>query len=157
MPPKLLTAEEIIQRCSRTYSNARSFTGRTQVSTVLVMPGSPKVQMSAEARIAFVRPGKLRVEGSATATMPGTTTQQTTYLVVSDGKKSWLKTSLLPRVEESTDVSTHIAAVTGIGQNAPTTLPALLMGSDVGVSVYGHPSPAGAPAHTGYGVLQDKP
>lgn len=139
MPPKSLTAEEIIQHCARTYSNARSFTGRTQVSTTFAAPGSPKVQMSAEARIAFVRPGRLRVEGFATAAMPGTITQKTTYLVVSDGKKSWLKTSFLPQVEETTDVSMHIAAVSGIGQNAPTTLPALLMGHRWGYPFVGTP------------------
>ncbi|GIV21552.1 MAG: hypothetical protein KatS3mg023_3303 [Armatimonadota bacterium] len=139
MPPKLLTAEEIIQRCARTYSNARSFTGHTQVSTVLAMPGSPKVQMSAEARIAFVRPGKLRVEGFMMTAMPTTATPKNTFLVVSNGNRSWLKTSLRPQVEESSDVSMHIAAVTGIGLGAPTTLPALLMGQMWGYPLTGTP------------------
>ncbi len=122
MPPKPLTAEEIIQRCAHTYSSVRSFTGRSRVSTTIAMRGMPKTTMQAEATIAFVRPGKLRVEGF---TLSGI--HRTTYLVVSDGKKSWLKTSLRPQVEESTDVSIHIAAVTGIGYGAPTTVPALLM------------------------------
>jgi len=96
MPPKPLAAEEILQRCAQTYSSARSFTGRTQVSTTVAVPGQPKVQVQAEARIAFVRPGKLRVEGVA-----GWSGQRVTYLVVSDGKKSWLKASFLPQVQET--------------------------------------------------------
>lgn len=134
MPPEALTAEEIIQRCAQTYSSGRSFTGRSRVSTSIGMSGQPKAKMQAEASIAFVCPSKLRVEGS---TLSGI--HKTTYLVVSDGKKSWLKTSFLPQVEETTDVSMHIATVTGIGYGAPTTLPALLMRQAWGYPFVGSP------------------
>ncbi|GBC96895.1 hypothetical protein HRbin16_02707 [bacterium HR16] len=134
MPPKPLTANEIIQRCVQTYSSVRSFTGRALVSSTIAMPGQPKAQMRAEARIAFVRPGKLRVDGATS--MGGF---NNTYLVVSDGKRSWLKTSFRPQVEESTDVSMHIATVTGVGLQAPTTLPALLMRQAWGYPFTGTP------------------
>ncbi|MGC8784722.1 MAG: LolA family protein [Armatimonadota bacterium] len=134
MPPKALTAEEIIQRCVRTYGSVRSFTGRALVSSSVTMPGQPKAQMRAEARIAFVRPGKLRVDG--VTSLGG---RDNTYLVVSDGKRSWLKASFLPKVEETTDVSMHIAAVTGVGLQAPTTLPALLIGQSWGYPFMGTP------------------
>jgi RNA polymerase sigma factor (sigma-70 family) len=130
VPGKTLSAAQIAAHCRLAYSALKSYQGTTTVTAqALDAAGGITQQYHASAVIQFVRPGKIRVEG--------TDMSKHSYAYVSDGIGTVLKANA-SSWKQVANADFAIASVTGIAQNAATTIPALLLGS-----VWGNPIVSG--------------
>ncbi len=125
-PGKTVTSAQIATHNRQAYAGLESYQGTSTVVTQARIGTDPTPhEYHSSANIQFVRPGKIHVEGkdasgqSFAYISDGTLTAEQNIA----GKGAWKKAS-------STELA--IAAVTGIAQNAATTIPALLLGTNWG-------------------------
>ena len=109
-----LTPPQIVQRCQRAYSALRSYQGNTTVTT---LGNDGKRTYHTSAHILFARPNKIRAAG---ADMMGGQ-----FAYVSNGAATYQ--NIGGHWSRSQNAEMAIAGATGIGQNAATTVPALLL------------------------------
>ena len=131
-PGKTLTAAQIADRSRQAYATLKSYQGTTKVTSQAVMGTDPAVhEYHTTANVQFVRPGKIRAEGTDMSGNPyayvsdGTTTAQTNI----GATDTWRKAD---------NAESAIASVTGTAQSAATTIPAALLNTN-----WGNPLPVG--------------
>ena len=117
-PGKTLTAAQIVVHCREAYAVLQTYQGATKVTTMTVAKGASREEHTS-ANILFVRPGKIRVDGTYSRGRPFAYLSDGTATVERDDANPWKKA-------ESTQLA--IAAVTGTSRNAATTIPWLLLG-----------------------------
>lgn len=119
-----LTGAQILTRCRQAYDSLKSYSGTTQVVTKSSM-GGMNTTYNTKATVQFVRPGKIRVEG--------TLMTEGRFAFVSDGKTTW-QTSILSSEKWDVAPSTEMAigAFTGVSMNAATIIPAILIHANWG-------------------------
>ena len=125
-PGKTLTAPQIAKSCRDAYAALESYQGTSTVTSRGVTGADPTPhEYHSAATIQFVRPGKIHVEGKDMSGHP--------FAYVSDSALTAEKYSTDNGVWKKTP-STELAigAATGIAQNAATTVPALLLGTNWG-------------------------
>jgi len=119
-----LTGTQVLTRCRQAYDSLKSYSGTTQVVTKSSM-GGMNTTYNTKATVQFVRPGKIRVEG--------TLMTEGRFAFVSDGKKTW-QTSILSQgkwdVAPSTEMA--IASFTGVSMMAATVIPSTLVHANWG-------------------------
>ena len=114
-----LTAPNIIEHCRQAYKALKSYHGTTRVLTKH-SSGGVDGSYSTMATVQFVRPGKIRVDG--------TLMSSGRFAFVSDGSHTW-ETSIgnVEKWESAESTEMAIAAFTGVSQSAATTIPAILV------------------------------
>ncbi len=112
-----LTGPQVLARCQRAYDGLRSYQGLSQVTTNSTFGGGAPHSYHSSARIAFVRPGKIRAAGTNMFGQP--------YAYVSDGRTTAQRQ--FGGWSRSQSAEMAIAAMTGTAQSAATTIPALLL------------------------------
>src|SRR5258708_25554694 len=80
-----LTGDQVLDRCQKAYAALKSYRGTSTVVTKGDINGM-KITFNTSAKIKFVRPAKIRVDG--------TLMSMGTFEFVSDGKQTW-QTSML--------------------------------------------------------------
>ena len=125
-PGKALTAAQITDRCRAAYGALKSYQGTTTVTSHSTASTNPTPgEYRASATIQFVRPGKIRAEGKDMSGYP--------YAYVSDGTATAYQANANKGAWKALPNTTMaIASVTGIAENAATTVPALLLGAGWG-------------------------
>jgi len=123
VPGKTLTAAQIAARCREAYAALKSYQGTTLGTTLAVTSLSTvSSKYHTSATIEFVRPGKIRVEGTD---MSGRS-----FAYIGDGVKVFDKNLVTGDVwQKAQNIDTSIASVTGTAQSSATTIPALLLSS----------------------------
>lgn len=123
-----LTPAQIVERCRQAYDAIQSYQGTTAVTTESIIGASGTTrQYHASASIRFVRPGKIRVEGTDISGRPfayvsdGATTAEQNAATKGDWKE-------LQSTKDAQSAERAIASATGIGSSAATTIPTLLLG-----------------------------
>ena len=112
-----LTPADIVARCRRAYDSLQSYACQTSTTET----GSPwTVRTSAE--IEFARPARIRADVS--------TQSSGIFSYVSDGRAAYERFGGAWKRDRG--IQDAIAGATGIGQNAATTIPALLLHTDWG-------------------------
>jgi outer membrane lipoprotein-sorting protein len=123
-PPAAVTPEtdgaEILEKSARAYALLDSYVGTTTVQGVAEFAGG-RLDQTATARIVFTRPAKIRIEGKDASEHP--------YAIVSDGVDTWTSWKIRNdgAFEKATSLELAIAAMTGVAQGAPTTIPGALL------------------------------
>jgi outer membrane lipoprotein-sorting protein len=114
-----LTGAQVLQRCERAYKSLKSYSGTTRVLTKAAINGT-NATYNTMATIQFVRPGKIKVEG--------TLMTAGRFAFISNGTDTW-QTSFMSggRWERAQSTEMAIAAFTGVSQNAATTIPGILL------------------------------
>ncbi len=122
-----LTPAQVVQRSEQAYAALKSYQGKTTVTTTGTVNGAAN-EYHTSADIQFVRPNKIRVEGTDTSGNP--------FAYVSTDKATYLKAvgSRWDKVENS---EMALGSVTGITMSAGTTIPATLLHTH-----WGYPFPA---------------
>lgn len=121
-----LTGPEILKKSAAAYAALTTYSGTTTVVSKAEFEDST-LDQTAEARVRFERPGKMRVAGrDAGGSMD---LDGTPFKIVSDGRKTWMLWELDPENtwEDAPSVERAVAAMTGVASGAPTTIPAALM------------------------------
>ena len=120
---KMMTAAQIAARCREAYAALKSYQGTTLGTTLAVTSLSTvSSKYHTSATIEFVRPGKIRVEGTD---MSGRS-----FAYIGDGAKVFDKNLVTGDVwQKAQNIDTSIASVTGTAQSSATTIPALLLSS----------------------------
>jgi len=115
-----MSGGEVVRRSADAYLAVHSYVGETVVRSTGTMDGKASSR-TASARIVFLRPGKIRIEGRDTG--------GARYLIVSDGQGTWTSWDRENggAAHGELDVASAVGAMSGIGLNAPTTIPAALM------------------------------
>lgn len=117
-PGKALTASQIAARCREAYGALQSYQGTT-LGTTEAVTGSPRTYHTS-ADIQFVRPGKIRVEGTDMSGRP--------FAYIADGASAYDKNLVTGDVwQKNQSVEMAIARVTGTAQSSAATIPALLL------------------------------
>jgi outer membrane lipoprotein-sorting protein len=115
-----LTAAQVIARSRQAYRSLKSYRGASRVVTHSTITGA-RATYNTRATVEFVRPGKLRVEGTMMA-------GGEPFAFVSDGATTWQTALGKPGVwERAQSTEMAIAAFNGVSQNAATTIPAMLV------------------------------
>ncbi len=124
-----LTGAQVLTKCKQAYDSLKSYSGTTQVVTKSSV-GGMNTTYHTKATVQFVRPGKIRVEG--------TLMTEGRFAFVSDGKTTW-QTSILSSEKWDVAPSTEMAigAFTGVSMNADTIIPGLLLHTTWGNSLGG--------------------
>lgn len=117
-----LTAAQVLERCEKAYGSLKSYKGTSRVETKGDISGM-KMTFNTSAKIQFVSPGKIRVEGTMmTPMMPGR------FAFVSDGTHTWeTEVSDASKWKAAQSPMMAIAGFTGVSQNAATTIPTALL------------------------------
>lgn len=115
-----LTGEEIIRKSQDAYLALRSYVGTSTVTSTMVISAATVTQ-SASATISFLRPDRIRIEGRDAQNQP--------FAVVSDGTQTWLAWAPQSdgRFRQVDTLEMAVSAMTGVGAQAPTTIPAALI------------------------------
>ncbi|HET7874625.1 MAG TPA: hypothetical protein VFN71_03795 [Methylomirabilota bacterium] len=113
-------AEEILRKSQEAYVALRSYVGTTTVKSKTVISAATMTQ-TASAKITFVRPGRIRVEGKDVQGQP--------YTIVSDGAQTWLAWAFQNegRFQKAESLEMAVSAMTGVAAQAPTAIPAALI------------------------------
>ena len=123
-PGKTLSAAQIAARSREAYAALESYQVTTKVTSQAVMGDDPTVhEYHTTAAIQFVRPGKLRADGTDMSGNP--------FALVSDGvatAQTQIGDTRAWRKADSAEMA--IASVTGTAQSAATTIPAVLLGTN---------------------------
>lgn len=114
------TGEEVLRRSQEAYVALRSYVGTTTVKSKTVISAATMNQ-TASARVSFVRPGRIRIEGKDAQGQP--------YTIVSDGTQTWLAWAFQNdgRFQKAQSLEMAVSAMTGVAAQAPTTIPAALI------------------------------
>lgn len=121
-----LTAAQVLDRSKNAYASLKSYKGTSKVVTNSTI-GGMKQTFNTSAVIEFVRPGRIRVEG--TLMMSGN------YTIVSDGTHTWQTTiGGTSKWEAAQSTEMAIASFTGVSMQAATTIPAILTNSNWGLT-----------------------
>jgi len=142
-PGGALTGREVAERCRAAYTALQSYQVTSAVTVHSVEGPSGKVEDEhASAVIQYARPGKIHVEGLDTQAKPFAYVSDGSATVETDSPKQgpWKK---VPGDQNPSGVEMAIAGVTGTAMNAATTVPALLMSTDLSVAYggWGVPQP----------------
>lgn len=124
-PVPAITGPEVLSRCEEAYRALLSYRGTTRVSQKHSRPGGAVRSTSTQARIWYMPPGKLRIEGTLTRDYgkihPGT------FDVASDGSQTFQRWTVEGNLWKKSDSVEHaVAAFTGVSRGACTTIPSLL-------------------------------
>ena len=125
-PGKTLTAAQIAARCRAAYAALKSYRGTSTVTSRSMAVADGKTsEYHTSADIQFVRPGRIHVEGADMSGHP--------FAYVSDGTATAEQDSTNKGVWKTLpSAELAIASFTGTAQNAATTVPALLLGTNWG-------------------------
>lgn len=125
----LLTGDELAKRCQGAYAALDSYSGTTTVVTSGTVGGTP-CKFETSARIQFVRPRKVRIEGN-------TMVPNVNFSIVSDGERTWATSIADPeKWERAESIEMAIGAFTGVSGMAVTTIASILIDSDFGNSIW---------------------
>jgi len=114
-----MTSAQILEKCRQTYRTMKSYSGTTNVITKRGVRGSETVY-NTSATVEFVRPGKIRVDG--------TTMAPSKFCIVSDGQNTWQTSIVNPaKWDRGRSPAISIAAFNGVSQQASSVVPALLL------------------------------
>lgn len=113
-----LTGQQVMEKCRQAYDALKTYQGTSLVTLKSDASGKP-VTMKTSARIQFVRPGKIYVEGKDLAGNP--------YGYLCDGKNVYQTNPGGKGWQTVRDAATAIAGATGISGSAGSTIPAALM------------------------------
>jgi len=123
-PPAAVTPESdgaaILEKSARAYALLNSYVGTTTVRGIAQF-AEGRLDQTATARIVFTRPAKIRIEGKDASEHP--------YAIVSDGVDTWTSWKIRNEgaFEKAPSLEMAIAALTGVAQGAPTTIPGALL------------------------------
>lgn len=124
VPGKTLTAAQIAARCQDAYGALQTYQGITDVSSQSMTIADGKVsKYHTSATIQFVRPGKIRADGTDMSGRP--------FAYMSDGAAT-VEQNNLGFWKKVASAEAAIASATGIAQSAGTTVPALLLHTNWG-------------------------
>lgn len=134
------TAQQVAERCRAAYTALTSYQGTTAVENHSLVAGV-RHDSQTSASIQFARPGKIRTVattegGQIFAYVSDGIVTEESFPMVSGTSGNWKK-------EVSTEMA--IGGATGVSQNAGTTIPALLLGTNWGAPL---PLTAGATLDT---------
>ena len=111
---------DIIAKSEAAYAAVKSYEGTTTVRSKSEI-GDSKLDQTATAKITFVRPGKMRIEGKDTGSRP--------YAIISDGKDTWRSWPLenAGAFKKDQSLMMAVATMTGVAGLAPTYIHSALM------------------------------
>jgi hypothetical protein len=114
------SGDEILRRSRKAYAALRAYVGTTTVQSKTVVSAATLSQ-TANAKITFVRPGQIRIEGKDVQGQP--------FSIVSDGKQTWLAWAAQHngQFRKADSLEKAVSAMTGVAALAPTTIPAALI------------------------------
>ena len=123
-----LSGSDIIKKCEAAYAAVKTYVGTTIVRGKSEIGGT-KLEQTSSAKVTFMRPGKIRIEGR-TAGREASFKDGHPFTIVSDGKKTWKSWPLQNNgaFVEVRDVSS--AGMAGVAQGAAELIAAALMKSD---------------------------
>jgi outer membrane lipoprotein-sorting protein len=123
-----LSGKDILLRSQKTYTGLRSFVGTVSVTSTASSSQLTIVQ-KATAKITFVRPDKIRIEGKTTPIYPSDPESGVPFCIASNGKHTWLAWQSVNKdtFEPATNITEAIDSMSGVTQNATKTIPALLL------------------------------
>jgi len=122
-----LTASEVLAKSDAAYAAVKTYVGVTTVRAKTDM-GAMKLEQAATAKVTFMRPGKIRIEGKAAGFAPGM--EGPAYGIVSDGKTTWKSLALMNNGAYSEVKNIAMAGVAGVALGAAEGIPAALMKSE---------------------------
>ena len=120
------SASDVIGKAEAAYAAVKTYTGATTVKSTSEVGGA-KVTMTATAKLNFVRPGKVRIDGKTSSTngvggLP--------FAIVSDGKTTWKSLGSQGGGAFQPVADIPKAGMAGVGLGAAEAIPAALMKSD---------------------------
>ncbi len=116
-----MDGDEILKKSQEAYAALNAYVGTTTVQSRAEIGGT-KLDQTASAKITFLRPGKIHIDGKDTSGKA--------FKIVSDGKTTWSSWALLQNqgaFKEVEGVELAVASKTGVAAGAPTHIPAILM------------------------------
>jgi hypothetical protein len=124
---KMTRTKEILLRSQQAYASLSSYVGTTLVEISGVFP-STTISGTATAKVTYLRPGKIRIEGKTTPIHPENPDSGAPFTIISDGKKVWKSWSVenSGQYRETTSLVEAIQSMAGVTQNAAKTIPMLL-------------------------------
>lgn len=125
---KRITGEEVLLRSQNTYAALTSYVGSTKVESTVIFPQNKLVQ-SSTARITFMHPKLLRIEGKTTPVYPWIRDSGAPYKVVTNGETVWRTLSLSNSrgVQTTHAIEDVLEGLAGVTQDAAKTLPIILL------------------------------
>ena len=123
-PGEALTPAQIIAHSRQAYGALRSYQGTTSATGQSVTADGKTGTFHTSANILFARPGKIRAEGKDSGGNP--------FAYVSDGVTTAEQIASKRVWKKAENAEMAIAGATGIAQDAATTVPALLLGTNWG-------------------------
>ncbi len=114
------SGDEILRRSRQAYAALRSYVGTTTVQSRTVV-NAATLSQTANAKVTFVRPGQIRIEGKDVQGQP--------FSIVSDGTQTWLAWGAQHdgQFRKADSLEKAVSTMTGVAALAPTTLPAALI------------------------------
>jgi outer membrane lipoprotein-sorting protein len=120
--------QRILLGSQRAYQALSSYIGVSTTESAAVFPSNVMVA-TAMGRIAFRRPGRIRIEGKTAPVHPEDPSSGTPYTIISDGSKTWLSWALSGggAFRQVSTVEQAIDEMTGVSQGAASTVPVILL------------------------------
>ncbi len=126
-----LSASDLIKKSDAAYAAVKTYVGTTTMRTK-TDTGDPKLEQVSTAKVTFMRPGKVRIEGKI-----GGLAQGRPFAIVSDGKKTWKSFAIHGTAAFSEVPSLQLAGASVLSLGVAEGIPAVLMKSD-GAPPSGH-------------------
>jgi hypothetical protein len=125
-----LSASDVIAKSEAAYAAMKTYVGTTTVRSQ-ADAGARKLDLVSTARITFMRPGKLRIEGKTGGDV-AKGVRGHPFVIVSDGQATWKSWPIQNNgaFQEVQNVTTALAGKAGVAHGAADTIPAVLMKSD---------------------------
>jgi hypothetical protein len=121
-----MSASDIIKKSEAAYAAVKTYVGTTTVRTK-TDAGVMKWDQVSTAKVTFIRPGKVRIEGKS-----GAFKGSQPYAIISDGKTTWKSWAGQNNGAFSEVQNVGMAGMGGVAQGAAEGIPAALMKSDGG-------------------------
>jgi outer membrane lipoprotein-sorting protein len=123
-----MSASDVINKSEAAYAAVKTYVGTTTVRTKADV-GAIQLDQISTAKINFMRPGKVRIEGR-TASRDVSGKDGHPFAIVSDGKTTWKSWAIQNNGAFQEVQNVSMAGMAGVAQGAAEGIPAALMKSE---------------------------
>src|SRR5262245_14045632 len=124
----LTNAGDILQKSEAAYAAVKTYVGTTTVRGKADF-GVMNLEQTSSAKVSFVRPGKIRIEGRTAGRDPAGRDGQP-FTILSDGTTTWRSWAIQNGGAYSVVQNIPMAGMAGVAQGSVEGIPAALMKSD---------------------------
>lgn len=123
-----MSAADVIKKSEAAYAAVKTYSGTTTVRSKSDH-GTMKLEQISTAKVIFMRPGKVRIEGRTSSRDPSGKDGHP-FAIVSDGTTTWKSWAIQNNGTFGVVQNVSMAGMGGVAHGAAETIPAALMKSD---------------------------